>query len=308
MAASDLYIGNRAISFIGYGEAAQAFVSGWGASYAGAVRVYDIKTDSPDPQVVAAKQADYAGAGVSGVNELAGALDGARIIFSLVTADQASVAAANAAQCIDRDALFLDGNSCAPGTKRQSAELIGAAGGRYVDVAVMTPVQPALHKTPLLISGPHAEAALAALQQLDMVASEAPGEIGTASSIKMIRSIMIKGIEALVLETVLSARQAGVEDVVLASLGKTYPGINWTERAGYVMERVTTHGVRRAAEMREVAITVDELGLAGDMSRAAVEWQQRVGELAMLAKDAGDGEDYKTHADAILARLMAATR
>ena len=137
-----------------------------------------------------------------------------------------------------------------------------------------------------------------------MVASEAPGDVGTASSIKMIRSIMVKGIEALVLECAFSARKAGVEDVVLASLDKTYPGFNWTDRAGYMMERVTTHGIRRAAEMREVVITVDELGLNGDMSRATVAWQQRVGELAIAVDNSDHDKDYKARADAIMARLI----
>jgi len=303
MSLSQFNFGNRVVSFIGFGEAADAFVSGWNPADTEALRAYDIKTDSDDGDIAAAKQADYDRTGVTGKSALADALDGAAIVFSLVTADQAHAAAEAAARCIAPDSLFLDCNSCAPGTKRKSAALIEAAGGRYVDVAVMAPVYPARHKTPLLISGPHAEAALAAVRQLDMVASHAEGDVGTASSIKMIRSIMVKGIEALVLESVLSARKAGVEDVVLASLDKTYPGFNWTERAGYMMERVTTHGVRRAAEMREVALTVDELDLDGAMSRATVEWQQRVGELGIISEETQNEDLYKNRADVILARL-----
>jgi len=300
MTSSNLSIGNKRISFIGFGEAARAFVSGWPSADTNAIRAFDIKTDSPDAATARAKRADYENAGITGAASVAEALDGAGVIFSTVTPDQAHVAAENAAQHIAPQALFLDCNSCAPGTKRRSAELIDAAGGRYVDVAVMAPVHPALHKTPMLISGPHTEAALALAAELDMVASEATGEIGTASSIKMIRSIMVKGIEALVLESVLAARKAGVEDVVLASLDKTYPGFNWTQRAGYMMERVTTHGVRRAAEMREVALTVDELGLSDAMSQATVSWQQRVGDLAIVADE---DADYKERADIILARI-----
>ncbi len=302
MTSDNLSIGNKAISFIGFGEAASAIVAGWRAGDSHTVRAYDIKTDDADEATVRAKQADYVAAGITGTASVAEALDGAGIIFSTVTPDQAQVAAENAARHIAPQALFLDCNSCAPGTKQKSAALIDAAGGRYVDVAVMAPVHPALHKTPMLISGPHTEAALALAVELDMVASAAKGDVGTASSIKMIRSIMVKGIEALVLESVLAARLAGVEDVVLASLDKTYPGFNWTTRAGYMMERVTTHGVRRAAEMREVALTVEALGLSDAMSQATVDWQQRVGDLAIVA---GEDEDYKQRADIILARLNA---
>ena len=295
---------NTGLAFIGFGEAATAFVQGWDSPDSRAIKAWDIKTDSADAAVVSSKEADYSEAQITGTRSTAEALDGAGIIFSLVTADQAGIAAAAAAQHILPQSFYFDCNSCAPGSKRKSAELIEAAGGRYVDAAIMAPVYPALHQTPMLFSGPHTEAALEVARHLDMKASHAPGDVGTASSIKMVRSIMVKGMEALVLETVLSARKAGVEEVVLASLEKTFPGFNWPERAGYMMERVTTHGIRRAAEMREVALTVDELGLDGDMSRAIVDWQQRVGDLAIRPGAENENSDYKQRADAILARLI----
>lgn len=293
------------IAFIGFGEAASAFASGWrDAGIAAPVTAYDIKTDSADDAVRARKWVDYGTIGVEGAATVEAALSGAALVVSLVTADQALAAARNAAGHIARGALYCDGNSCAPGTKREAARVIEAAGGRYVDTAVMAPVHPKRHKTPLLLSGPHAADALATLTALDMNAKEAPGEVGTASSIKMIRSVMMKGLEALFLECVLAGRRAGVDEVVLDSLEVTYPGFGFKERAAYMQERVMTHGVRRAAEMREVARTVDELGLDGGMARAAAGWQQRVGDLKLDAKALGL-DDYRTLADAILARLDA---
>lgn len=291
------------VAFIGFGEAASAFRSGWrGAGLADTVAAFDVKTGSADAVVRARKWADYVAAGVTGAERVEDALYGAALVFSLVTADQAQAAARNAAAHLTPGALFFDGNSCAPGTKRESAQAVEAAGGRYVDLAVMAPVHPKLHKTPLLVAGPHAAEALAALSALEMDAREAPGPVGTASSIKMIRSVMMKGLEALFLECVLAGRKAGVDGVVLESLDVTYPGFGFKERAAYMQERVMTHGVRRAAEMREVARTVDELGLAGGMARAAVDWQQRVGDLKLDARAIGEG-DYRALADAILARL-----
>ncbi len=293
-------IGLVNLAFVGFGEASTAIVEGWGARD-GATTAYDIKTDDPDRTTADAKFADYQSAGIDGKVRLPDALENAELVFSLVTADQAETAAEAAAPHVAWNALFLDGNSCAPGTKRRSAAIVEAAGGRYVDVAIMAPIRPALHKTPMLLSGPHAGAALDAMQRLDMNATIAEGEVGTASSIKMMRSVVIKGMEALVLECVLAARKAGVEDVVLDSLDKTYPGFDWRKRAAYMMERVTTHGVRRAAEMREVALTVDELGLEGGMSRATVDWQQRIGDLGLPPGE----DDYKARADAILKVLIA---
>lgn len=291
-----------ALAFIGYGEAASAFLAGWRKDFpAVAVRAHDIKTDAADPAVRARKAADYAAGGVDGRATLAEALAGARAIFSLVTADQAEVAADAAARCIGAAAFYLDCNSCSPQAKRRSAEKITAAGGRYVDVAVMAPVHPKLSKTPVLLSGPEAEAAKSLFDALTMNADLAGQAIGEASAIKMIRSVMIKGLEALAAECVLAGRRAGVEDRVLASLDETFPGFGWQARASYMLERVMTHGVRRAAEMREVAATVTELGLDPAMATATVRWQQAIGDLRLDADAAG--ATAAARADAILAAL-----
>lgn len=294
------------IAFLGFGEAARAFLEGWRtrAEFAARVTAYDIKTDSPDAAVREAKRADYAAAGVVGAASAVEAVAGAQIVVSVVTADQAHAAALAALPGLPSGAFFLDCNSCAPQTKARSAERVEAADGFYVDVAVMAPVHPRLHRTPLLISGPRAQAAAPLLAALDMAASIHEGPVGSSSAIKMLRSVMIKGLEALVCECVLAGRKAGVDEVVLASLDETFPGFDWPKRSAYMLERVMTHGVRRAAEMREVALTVDLLGLEGAMSHAAVGWQQRVGELRLRAAD-GAPDDYRDLADRILARLGA---
>lgn len=293
------------IAFIGFGEAAAAFVEGWRKGRPLRIAAYDIKTDSAKTDsassgIASAKWADYERMNVAGARTAAEALAGVDVVFSLVTADQALIAAQNAAPHLKPGALWFDGNSCAPGTKRKAADAVETAGARYVDMAVMAPVHPTLHKTPVLLSGPHADAALATANALDMAAKIVPGAVGTASSMKMIRSVMMKGLEALVLECVLAGRKAGVDQAVLDSLDVTYPGFDWKRRAAYMLERVMTHGIRRAAEMREVALTVDELGLGGVMSRATVDWQEHIGSLRL---DTGDTKDYGALADMILSRL-----
>jgi 3-hydroxyisobutyrate dehydrogenase-like beta-hydroxyacid dehydrogenase len=292
------------IAFLGFGEAAQAFLAGWRTqpNFAARVVAYDVKTDSPDARVRDAKRADYVAAGVEDGGNALAALSGAPLVFSVVTADQAEAAALAALPGLARNALFFDCNSCAPQTKARSAERVEAAGGRYVDVAVMSPVHPSLHRSPLLISGPHGDAAAAALRSLDMAPKVHEGPVGSSSAIKMIRSVMIKGLEALACECALAGREAGVDAVVLASLDETFPGFDWKKRVAYMLERMMTHGVRRAAEMREAALTVDQLGLDGAMSRGAVAWQQRIGELALRAAD-GDPSDYRDLADRILSAL-----
>jgi len=288
-------------ALIGFGEAARAFVSGWAASgmdVAG-ITAFDIKTDNPASAVAGAKRDDYDNAGIRGTQAIAEALNGAPAVFSLVTADQAFTAAEQAAAVIGSNAFYFDCNSCSPDTKRRSAKIIEAAGGRYVDTAVLAPVHPALHRTPLLLSGPHADDGAALLTTWDMIVDVIAGGVGKASAVKMIRSVMVKGLEALVLECVLAARTAGIDQEVMESLEKTYPGFDWHGRAAYMMERVTTHGIRRAAEMRESAKTVRELGLSGAMTDGTVVWQQAIGDLHLPSGD----NDYRHRGDAILAAL-----
>ena len=221
-------IASGSIAFIGFGEAARAFLDGWRTEPGLGARVsaYDIKTDSPDSETRAGKRADYTAAQVIGASTAAEAIAGAEAVFSVVTADQAHVAALAALPGIARGAFVFDCNSCAPQTKARTAGQVEAAGGRYVDVAVMAPVLPRLHQTPLLISGPHAEAALPLLAALGMAAEIHEGPVGAASSVKMIRSIMMKGLEALVCECVLAGQKAGVIGTVLDSLDDSYPGFD----------------------------------------------------------------------------------
>lgn len=259
------------LALIGFGEAGMAFASAWDAP----VRAYDIKTDFP--ATAAQKRADYARSATQGTETLAGALAGAELIISVVTADQALTAALEAARVIAPGALYCDFNSVAPATKQAAAEAIEAAGGRYADVAVMAPVQPAKLAVPLLVSGPHADDAVAALAAIGFTPKRVEGPVGSASTIKMLRSVMVKGIEALTAECFLAAQKAGVADEVAASLDASWPGTDWAARADYNLGRIHDHGLRRAAEMDEVAKTLAQLGLGNEMARATAMVQRRLG-------------------------------
>jgi 3-hydroxyisobutyrate dehydrogenase-like beta-hydroxyacid dehydrogenase len=299
-----LRVKTDSIAFIGFGEAARAFLEGWRTApgFAARVSAYDIKTDSPDAEAREGKRADYLATQAIGASSAPEAVAGAAAVFSLVTADQAHEAALGALAGLADAAFFFDCNSCAPQTKERTAKAVDGAGARYVDVAVMAPVHPRLHRAPLLISGPHAKDAAHVLAALDMTAAIHDGPVGSASAVKMVRSIVMKGLEALVCECVLAGRKAGVIQTVLDSLDDTYPGFDWKKRSAYMLERVMTHGVRRAAEMREAALTVDLIGLDGAMSRATVAWQQAVGDLALRSTTA-EVSDYRVLADKILERL-----
>jgi len=272
---------NETIALIGFGEAGHTFTQagGWRES----ARAFDIKTQ--DEATAPAMRASYAICGVTGCETLAQALDGASIVLSLVTADQTPGAALAAAGGFPTGALFFDMNSVSPGAKQRNAQAIEAAGGRYVDVAVMAPVQPAALKVPLLVSGPHAEAGAEALLAIGFANVSICGDrVGAASATKMVRSVMIKGIEALTAEMLLAAQQAGVTDAVLGSLGG-----DWRERADYNLDRMLAHGLRRAAEMEEVVATLTELGIDPLLTRGTVVRQRAMGELLAAGDAVPDG-------------------
>lgn len=285
------------IALVGFGEAGHAFASGWSLPPTVRPKAYDVKLhdEATSGQVLER----CASAGAEPVADANKALDGAGLVFSVVTADQALEAARTCAPHLAQNALWLDCNSCAPQTKQQAALLIEAAGGRYVDVAVMAPVYPKRHEVPLLLAGPHAAEAASVIVRLGMRPSVSGDRIGDASSIKMLRSVMIKGLEALTTECLLAARRAGVEDAVLASLQASDPGFDWRARGSYNLERMMVHGARRAAEVEEVCATLRGLGLPDWMSRGTVEWQRRVSSLGI----APGGDDLTLRSDAVLSKL-----
>jgi 3-hydroxyisobutyrate dehydrogenase-like beta-hydroxyacid dehydrogenase len=258
----------QALTLIGYGEAGRTFACA--ARWQSHARVFDVKTDGP--QTREAMLADYEADGVSGMENPKDAADGSPAILSLVTADQALAAAISAAQHISPGALYFDMNSVAPDTKRDAAKRIEAAGGRFVDVAVMAPVNPARLAVPLIMSGPYAEEGAAALNALGFTSARVvAGDVGRASSVKMIRSIMVKGQEALTAEMMMAARHADVVDEVLNSLGD-----GWGAKAEYNLERMRTHGLRRAAEMEEVAKTLTALGIEPVMTGGTITRQREM--------------------------------
>jgi 3-hydroxyisobutyrate dehydrogenase-like beta-hydroxyacid dehydrogenase len=285
------------IAMLGVGEAAGALLEGWDRRGCRRIAIFDIKARHPATKSwVAGRCVDL---DVMNCATPANALHDADLVLSLVTADQALAVATEAAPHLTQGALYVDGNSCSPETKRQAARQVDAAGGRYVDMAIMAPIYPRRHLTPVMLAGPDAPVAKRALAGLGMQPQVVGPDIGQASTIKMVRSVMIKGMEALTAECMLAARRAGVLDAVLESLMASDPGIDWRERSAYNLERMMVHGTRRAAEMREVAGTVEHLGLPARLSRAVAEWQAELGRLGLAAGE----DDVTARADRILAVL-----
>jgi 3-hydroxyisobutyrate dehydrogenase-like beta-hydroxyacid dehydrogenase len=296
------------IGLVGYGEVGRILAEDLRKQNLKAI-AYDLKLGGR----LAAALLDHAG--THGVPLAASHADLAAksdFIISAVTASQAVPVAKACAVAVKPDAWFLDFNSASPGAKQRAAALIDGCGARYVEGAVMTSIPPKRIKVPLLLGGAGAATLAPLLVELGFDAKVASEKLGVASAVKMCRSVMIKGLEAMVIESFTAARAYGVEDAVLASLQETFPGIDWEKQGAYFFQRVIEHGRRRSEEVREVAETVREIGLEPLSAEGTAERQAWVADLADQGlfgekgtKEFARSPDWRCEADRILAGIAA---
>lgn len=278
------------IALIGFGEA--GFLLGQGLAEAGVkVGAYDIKVHDSEQRPALEARAQQAEVVLHA--SLEAAVQDAGLLISAVTASSAAQAAVDAAKCLKAGQYFLDINSVSPATKHADCDAIEQAGGFYVESAVMAPVPPYGLKVPMLLGGERAAALSESLNQLGLRTKAVSTQVGVASAIKMCRSVMIKGLEALTVECMTAARRYGAEDAVLASLAETFPGMGWTENLPhYLISRVAEHGRRRAAEMREVMETLQDVDVIPLMAQATAQSQD-----ALVDSMEARGIKYDTERD-----------
>ena len=275
------------IGFLGYGEAARAFRAG----LTGEIIAFDRKL--PDPAMASAMEGD----GVAVLNDISG-LAQADWIISAVTADQSLLAVEPLLPHLRQGQLLIDINSVSPNRKAETAAKVTAKGALYLDMAVMAPVHPRGIATPVLIAGPDAERLLPALTALGFKANIAGHSVGRATAIKMVRSLFVKGLEAITVEALLAAEASGCFEEILASLSGSFAGLGWETFPAYQFERTTTHGARRAAEMRESGATLADLGLNGQLAVEIANVQDE------MAKAKAEGAGLHETVKAVLAKRL----
>jgi 3-hydroxyisobutyrate dehydrogenase-like beta-hydroxyacid dehydrogenase len=291
----------RTIAIIGFGEAGGVLGAELARRGAG-VRAYDILLDDAAGREAMRRKAQAAGVAAA---SHAGAVRGADLVISAVTAASAMDVAEACAPHLAAGQVFLDINSISPEAKRAGAAAVEASGADYVEAAVMAAVPPKRLQVPMLLGGRRAREVAAALNALGFATEAVADTIGVASAIKMCRSVVIKGLEALTIECLLGARRYGAEEQVLASLAGTFPGMGWDrELPDYLVSRVAEHGRRRAAEMREVAATLADGGIAPRMASATAalhDWFVAALAAAGASYRANGDFDWREAADALLA-------
>ena len=270
------------ICLLGFGEVGQTLAADLRA-HVGSITAWDLKfAESASAPTLAAGRF-----GVIAAADARTAVAEADLTISAVTAAQIGEAAMSVAAHLKRDAYYFDLNSTSPAAKQAAAAWIDAAGGRFVEAAIMSPIAPARVASPMLLGGAHAATFLPLATQIGFTGARCFSEqLGAASAAKMCRSVVVKGLEALMLESLLTARKFGVEQAVLESLQSTSPADTWRTQGRYMISRALIHGRRRAEEMREAARTVAEAGLAPRMSGACAEWQEWAADHSAAANEA----------------------
>jgi 3-hydroxyisobutyrate dehydrogenase-like beta-hydroxyacid dehydrogenase len=297
-----LMLSSTSVGLIGYGEVGKIFAGALHHNGAKAVSAWDRLFNNGG--LANAHRLSAQEIGIEACDGLAALLAQCDLAFSAVTASQTLAVAREAARHIKPGTVFVDLNSASPQTKRDCAAAIEAAGGRYVEAAVMTSVPPYGIRVPMLLGGPHAQEIAPVLCGWGLDAKAASPALGVVSAIKMCRSVIIKGMEALVVESFTAARAYGVEDAVLASLQETMPGINWEQQGSYFFERVIRHGKRRAEEMVESAATMADVGIGSSMAAAASQRQAWTATLAQQGAFTGPSGAWRSRADEVLAAVV----
>ncbi|WP_027779780.1 NAD(P)-dependent oxidoreductase [Paraburkholderia caledonica] len=274
------------IAMIGFGEVGPIFARGF-AEAGHTVRAFDVKLQDAATRGAIIERGEKSGAHIA--DDLASALRDAQLVFSAVTASQAEAVASAAAAHLRAGQVFIDLNSVSPAVKQRNSVAIQQSGADYVEAAVMAPVPPQGIRVPMLLGGRVAKQTAELLDGLGMRSEAVAEEVGLASAIKLCRSIMIKGMEALCVQSMLAAHQFDVDGRVLASLAATFPGVGWDNGyEAYLIGRVVEHGQRRSEEMREAALMLDGLGMSGGLATAVADVQEQLAARAAPLVDAID--------------------
>ncbi|HYM00199.1 MAG TPA: DUF1932 domain-containing protein [Blastocatellia bacterium] len=295
------------VGFIGFGEAGFHIAKGLGGAGLTGIRAYDINTYTPVLGEKIRQRSEESG--VLLLDSPAVLASECNVLISTVTADRAMEAVEQTAPFLKIHHIYVDFNSISPALKQSIGRVVSSRSAKFVEGAIMSPVARHSHRVPILLGGRNATALVEILSPYEMNLDVISDQIGAASATKMCRSIVVKGLEALMLECVLAAVPYGADERVFGTLDESLPGVDWKRLASYMVGRVVEHGERRAMEMKEVADTLRTLGIEPIMAQAAAERQLQCARLGLLEGFGGKPpDDYKVVVRAISERVSAANK
>jgi len=292
------------VGFIGFGEAGSTIAGGLRTAGVEQIVAYDIAAADRRLGPTIQERAHRTGTAlVASPAALAHASD---VLLSTVTSSSALDAARQHAAFLEPRHLYADLNSVSPALKQDIDRVVSASGARFVEVAVMAPVSPYGHRVPMLLGGAAAPWFAERMTPYGMRCEVLTGAVGTAAAVKMCRSIVVKGLEALMCECVLGASRYDAGAQVFASLDESFPGIDWQKLADYMVGRVVVHGERRAREMEEVAETLRAIGVEPIMAEATARRQDWSAELDLRSYFGPEGPKTAAEVVEVVSRLTGA--
>jgi len=285
------------VAFIGFGELGAALARRLGDSGAHEMRAWTRDRPDLDAAGLAARTERMRAAGVERIATLEDALRGADLVLSVVSGESAREVAERSAGLLDNDALYADLTAAPVADKEASAKVVGRSGGRYVDGAVLGTVAVPDAKIPIVASGDGAPALqeLAACKGISVETLDGPP--GRATQLKLLRSVYMKGRDALVVETLLAARRCGLEERLVASIEGPGERVSFADLSDRTLRSLAVHAGRRAEELDSSTDVVRGTGIAPLLAPAAAETLRRVAETGV--REAFDGRRPESSAEVL---------
>ena len=275
------------IAFIGFGEAGSLISEGLaGEGLTGMAAIDPALADSSRAWLVQKALAN----GVTLLRDPA-ELAGFDVVLVLVQPTAAVAVARAYAPHLGPQTVYVDMTSCGPVQKAEAGGVILAAGHRFVDAAMLGSVPMSRHRIPTVVAGPDAAAFVARMAPFGMAIRVIPGEIGSAAGVKIVRSILAKGIEALFAESLVIARRYGIEDEVLGSFAEFMDQHPMAEHAKRMLRAHVVHAARRADEVRMSVQTARDVGVEPLITQAIVDVLDRTTDSGIAARYGGKQPD-----------------
>lgn len=272
------------VFLIGFGEAAYHIAKGLKDEGLAPVGAYDLML--ADPKASAHMRARAEETGVTLHEDKDACFGNAEFVFSLTSASVAVRVAEGIVPYLTEGQVYVDMNSAEPSVKQRIAAIEHAPGVKICDAAVMGTVPGNGHRVPMFLAGDGAQRFAEAMTPYGMKLKVLDSPEGSASAIKMIKSVIMKGYAQLMLESFVAAERYGVLDVLVKSLSESLDGKSVEKLADTFVARTMIHAKRRADEMRDVGITLDGLGCDSEMTRATIakldalangNWKEKLG-------------------------------
>lgn len=200
------------------------------------------------------------------------AVSGTALVLSFTTARHAVSAAAEAGPGLSGSALYVDLNAASSTAKREAAAALDSPEA-FVDGAVLGSVLQYGVKVHLLLAGPRADEAAQLFSEIGTRTEPVSQEIGAASQRKLLRSVFVKSLAALLAETMDAARASGDESWITEQVAA------WLSDGTTTIERLdrTTrlHAERRSHELVDSLATLAALGVESSVAAGALATHRR---------------------------------